>query len=126
MTVFSREEFDARLTKTRAALIERGLDGMVVSDPSNMAWLTGYDGWSFYVHQAVIITAQPGPPLWWGRGMDAQGARRTVFMGEDMIHGYDDTFVQNPDKHPMSDLAQRLADHGLSNARVGVELDNYY
>lgn len=126
MTVFSREEFDARLTKTRAALIERGLDGMVVSDPSNMAWLTGYDGWSFYVHQAVIITAQPGPPLWWGRGMDAQGARRTVFMGEDTIHGYDDTFVQNPDKHPMSDLAQRLADHGLSNARVGVELDNYY
>ena len=26
VTVFTHEEFDARLTKTRAAMIERGLD----------------------------------------------------------------------------------------------------
>jgi Xaa-Pro aminopeptidase len=30
----------------------KGVDLLIVSDPSNMAWLTGYDGWSFYVHQA--------------------------------------------------------------------------
>jgi ectoine hydrolase len=32
-----------------------GIDTLITSDPSNMAWLTGYDGWSFYVHQAVVI-----------------------------------------------------------------------
>ena len=126
MTQFDRPEFDARLNKTRHAMAERDLDGLIVSDPSNMAWLTGYDGWSFYVHQAVVISANGALPLWWGRAMDAQGARRTVYMPEACIRGYDDTFVQNPDKHPMTDLATILADMSLSGARIGVELDNYY
>ena len=126
MTQFDRSEFEARLEKTRAAMAERDLDGLIVSDPSNMAWLTGYDGWSFYVHQAVVISATDALPLWWGRAMDAQGARRTVYMGETHIHGYDDTFVQNPDKHPMRDLSALLADLNLSAGRIGVELDNYY
>jgi len=122
---FTREEFATRLAKTRRAMDARGLEAIVVSDPSNMSWLTGYDGWSFYVHQAVVLRLE-GEPLWWGRAMDAQGAKRTVFMDADHIHGYDDTFVQNPDKHPMSQLAQLLAAHGLEQGRVGVELDNYY
>lgn len=126
MTQFDRPEFDARLNKTRHAMAERDLDGLIVSDPSNMAWLTGYDGWSFYVHQAVVISANGALPLWWGRAMDAQGARRTVYMPEACIRGYDDTFVQNPDKHPMTDLATILADMSLSEGRIGVELDNYY
>ena len=126
MTQFDRSEFDARLKKTRTAMAERALDGLIVSDPSNMAWLTGYDGWSFYVHQAVVISANRALPLWWGRAMDAQGAKRTVYMEESQIHGYDDSFVQNPDKHPMRDLSAILADMGLSTARIGVELDNYY
>ena len=126
MTQFDRPEFDARVNKTRHAMAERDLDGLIVSDPSNMAWLTGYDGWSFYVHQAVVISANGALPLWWGRAMDAQGARRTVYMPEACIRGYDDTFVQNPDKHPMTDLATILADMSLSEARIGVELDNYY
>ena len=32
-----------------------GVEVLFTCDPSNMAWLTGYDGWSFYVHQGVII-----------------------------------------------------------------------
>jgi Xaa-Pro aminopeptidase len=44
---FTREEYAARLAKTRRAMAEKGLDLIIVSDPSNMAWLTGYDGWSF-------------------------------------------------------------------------------
>jgi ectoine hydrolase len=51
----SRGEYAARLAKTRKAMEAKGVDLLIVSDPSNMAWLTGYDGWSFYVHQAVIV-----------------------------------------------------------------------
>jgi len=123
---FSTTEYQRRLDKTRAAMARAGLDAIVVSDPSNMSWLTGYDGWSFYVHQAVIVT-HSGDPVWWGRAMDAVGARRTVFMTDaDTIRGYDDTYVQNPEKHPMETLAALLAEHGLEGARIGVEMDNYY
>ncbi len=61
---FSRAEYDARLTKTRNEMARRGLDALFVTDPSNMGWLTGYDGWSFYVHQGVLLTLE-GEPIWW-------------------------------------------------------------
>lgn len=122
---FSTAEYQSRIAKTRDAMAARGLDAIVVSDPSNMSWLTGYDGWSFYVHQGVILTHN-GDPVWWGRAMDAIGAGRTVFMKDDNIRGYDDTFVQNPEKHPMGELARLLAELGLEKARIGVEMDNYY
>ncbi|UWR14002.1 M24 family metallopeptidase [Sulfitobacter sp. M368] len=123
---FSDDEYYRRIAKTRTAMDAAGLEAIVVCDPSNMSWLTGYDGWSFYVYQGVVLT-QSGDPVWWGRAMDAVGAGRTVFMdGADHIRGYDDTYVQNPDKHPMSDLAGLLNELGLSNARIGVEMDNYY
>lgn len=123
---FTTEEYIRRIDKTRAAMSKRGLDAIFVTDPSNMSWLTGYDGWSFYVFQGVILK-QEGDPVWWGRGMDALGARRTVFMeDDDNIRGYDDTYVQNPEKHPMEDLAKLLSELGLETARIGVEKDNYY
>ncbi len=64
---FSRQEYADRLNKTRAAMESAGIDLLILSDPSNMAWLTGYDGWSFYVHQAVIVGPH-GDPVWFGRG----------------------------------------------------------
>jgi ectoine hydrolase len=38
---FSRAEFDARIAKTRQQMQQRGIDLLIVSDPSNMNWLTG-------------------------------------------------------------------------------------
>jgi ectoine hydrolase len=122
---FPLSEYHRRIAKTRKAMEARGLDLIIVSDPSNMAWLTGYDGWSFYTHQAVLL-ALDGEPVWWGRGMDAQGARRTVFMAHDNIVGYEDTYVQNPLKHPMEDLARTIAARGWDSGRIGVEMDNYW
>jgi ectoine hydrolase len=108
---FPLTEYHRRIARTRVAMAERGLDLVIVSDPSNMSWLTGYDGWSFYTHQAVLLGLE-GEPVWWGRGMDAQGARRTVFMHPDNIIGYEDTYVQNPLKHPMEDLSRVIASRG--------------
>src|SRR3546814_624012 len=60
---FSRAEFAARVDKTKRAMEKRGIDVLIVSDPSNMAWLTGYDGWSFYVHQAVVLPIDDDPEI---------------------------------------------------------------
>ncbi len=122
---FSQAEYDRRLTLTRAAMAQAGLDVLLVTDPSNMAWLTGYDGWSFYVHQGVLVF-HDADPIWWGRNQDTNGALRTVWMGDDRVTGYEDTYVQNPEKHPMEDLAARLPGMGFEAPRLGVEMDNYY
>ncbi|WP_114286043.1 ectoine hydrolase DoeA [Candidatus Halocynthiibacter alkanivorans] len=122
---FTVQEYDARIAKTRRAMEAAGIDTLIVTDPANMAWLTGYDGWSFYVHQAVILGSS-GAPLWWGRAMDALGAKRTVFMSPEHIFGYEDSYVQNPDKHPMQDLARLISAQGWQGGRIGLEMDNYY
>lgn len=122
---FSPAEYTRRLALTRHAMAQAGIDLLFVTDPSNQAWLTGYDGWSFYVHQGVIVPAQ-GDPIWWGRYMDSVGAGRTCWMGADRIHGYADNYVQSTERHPMQDLARHLRDLGGDTARIGVEMENYY
>lgn len=122
---FTREEYSARLDKVRAAMDSSGVEVLVATDPSNMAWLTGYDGWSFYTHQAVIVTPDP-EPVWWGRHMDSFGALRTVYMDSSNVAGYPDALVQSTDRHPHQHLAEMLVDLGHANRRIGVELDNYY
>jgi ectoine hydrolase len=122
---FTRDEFARRIAKARAAMQDRGLDLIVVSDPSNMAWLTGYDGWSFYVHQAVILGLE-GEPFWFGRGQDANGAFRTCFMHRDNIIGYPDHFVQSTERHPMDFLSAQIEDRGWDKLNIGVEMDNYW
>ena len=109
---FSATEYARRLGLVRAEMARRNLDALFVEDPSNMAWLTGYDGWSFYVHQGVIVT-HDRDPVWWGRRQDAQ--RRAP-------HGLDGrpttspamptTIVQSTVRHPMQDLARALRDLG--------------
>jgi ectoine hydrolase len=122
---FTLEEYSARLDKVRSAMDRAGVEVLVATDPSNMAWLTGYDGWSFYTHQAVIVPPD-GQPLWWGRYMDSFGALRTVYMDDERIIGYPDDFVQSTEHHPHQNLAQLLGELGHATRRIGVELDNYY
>lgn len=122
---FSRDEFNARIVKTRQAMQQRGLDLLIISDPSNMNWLTGYDGWSFYVHQCVVLGLE-GEPIWYGRGQDANGALRTCFMDPANIIGYPDQYVQSTERHPMDYLSAQLADRKMAKGTIGVEMDNYW
>ncbi|MBX5194099.1 ectoine hydrolase DoeA [Rhizobium sp. NZLR10] len=122
---FSLGEYAARLEKTRRAMEAKGIDLLIVSDPSNMAWLTGYDGWSFYVHQGVIVP-QSGEPIWFGRGQDANGAKLTAYLKHDNIVGYPDHYVQSTERHPMDYLSGILTERGFGKLTIGVEMDNYW
>ncbi|MBI1385224.1 MAG: ectoine hydrolase DoeA, partial [Rhizobiales bacterium] len=117
---FSRAEYADRLARTRRAMEAAGLDLLFVADPSNMAWLTGYDGWSFYVHQGVLVSLA-SDPVWWGRGMDAKGALRTVWMADADVIEYPDNYVMSTERHPMQHLAGLIASRGWGSARLGVE-----
>ncbi|TIS77217.1 MAG: ectoine hydrolase DoeA [Mesorhizobium sp.] len=122
---FSLEEYRARLGKTRSEMQRRGIDILILSEPANMAWLTGYDGWSFYNHQAVILPPE-GDPIWWGRCSDENGARRTVYFSDENVVSYSDSYVQTPVCHPMEDLCKVLVDRKLDKGVIGLEKDNYY
>ncbi len=122
---FDRSEYADRLAKARAAMERRGIDLLILTDPANMAWLTGYDGWSFYVHQCVLIPPG-GEPIWYGRKQDANGALRTVYMDAGNILYYEDHYVMSTERHPMDHLSDIITDRGWSALSIGVEMDNYY
>jgi ectoine hydrolase len=90
-----------------------------------MAWLTGYDGWSFYVHQGVIVF-HDADPVWWGPLQDANGARAPS--------GWRTTTspaMPTPTSSPPSATRWRISPRiccamGYGGKRIGVELDNYY
>ncbi len=122
---FSAAEYRTRLDKTLRAMALANIDVLFVEDPSNMSWLTGYDGWSFYVHQGVLVF-QDRAPIWWGRNMDAVGAKKTVYLPDADVLGYHDDYIQSSSLHPMQDLAKILQKLGYDKARIGLEYENYY
>jgi Xaa-Pro aminopeptidase len=126
MALFDQSEYEKRIDRTKERMADRGLDVLLVSGPANMNYLSGYDGWSFYVHQLLVITRDRDEPIWIGRDMDAIGARKTVWLSEENIRPYGDEYVQSGENHPMSFVAEVLDDEGVANATIGVELDTYY
>ena len=121
---FEAEEYASRQQKTRHAMEQQEIDILIVYDPSNICWLTGYDAWSFYVHQCVVISQDE--LFWFGRGIDAAAAKLTTNLAEQNIIAYPDDYVQNPKKHPMEYLADILKQRRMHTQWIGVEKDNYY
>ncbi|WP_286973889.1 M24 family metallopeptidase [Acetomicrobium sp. UBA5826] len=124
--LFEVSEYQDRLRKVKESMLRKGIQVLIVSDPANMNYLTGYDGWSFYVHQGLVIALDYDEPIWWGRGMDANGAKLTTWLKHYNIRPYADDYVQNVFKHPMSFVADILREMGWENRHIGVEKDNYW
>ena len=68
---FSKEEYKARLKKVQSLMQEKGIELLISSDTANMNYLTGYDAWSFYYAQAVIVHVNADEPLCWVRKQDS-------------------------------------------------------
>ena len=119
-------EYRRRLAATRASMAERGIEVLLVGDIANQYWLTGCEGWSFYLPQLVIVTQSDPEPLWIGRAMDAPGAAMTGYMDASRVLSYPERYVHRPDRHPCDHIAAYLADRGLAKAAIGYEADAYY
>jgi len=126
MNIFSVTEYQDRLRQVQSAMEAQGLEVLLLADPANMNYLTGYDGWSFYTPQVVVVALDETEPFWIGRGMDANGARHTCYLSRNHILGYPDRLVQVADDHPMRFVADFLKERGWQKRTVGVEKDAYY
>lgn len=121
-------ELDERLARVRSSMRERGLDGLVVADPANLYYLTGYNAWSFYTPQIMYVPLE-GPPVLAMREMDALGAHRTAVRYGDDVLGYPERYVHRPDTHPMVWVAEQLRERGYADGgakRVGFEGDAHF
>ena len=124
--IFSQEEYRSRIRKTKEQMDRQGIELLLVTDPANMNYLTGYDGWSFYVHQGVLVCLEAEHPLWFGRQQDANGAKLTTWLPNEDIFGYPDEYVQSRYTHTMRWVSSLLRQRGWEKKRFAVEMDGYW
>src|SRR5699024_10762533 len=106
MLIFSNTEYNKRLQNAKKSMERQHIDVLLITDPANMNYLTGYDAWSFYVHQVLIVMTDQTEPIWIGRGMDANAAKITTWLQHDNIIAYTDDYVQSTLKQPMYFVAE--------------------
>ena len=75
---FPKAEYDRRLVETKKRMVDQGFDLIICQDPANMNWLTGFDSWSFYTPQVVLVHTDEASPIWFGRPQDAKAAHITT------------------------------------------------
>jgi ectoine hydrolase len=122
---FSKAEYDRRLAETKKRMADAGFDLIICQDPANMGWLTGFDGWSFYTPQVVLVHLNE-EPIWFGRAQDAKAAHITTDIPANNIIGYSEKLIHHATGHPYDELADLIKERGWASARIGVELDAHY
>jgi len=125
LTAVDAAEYADRLRRVRDKMRERSLAALVVSDPANLFYLTGYDAWSFYTPQCLVIPAETEPHLF-ARAQDAAGATFTCNLPAEQIHGYPEELVHRPDVHPFDWIAGAARDLMPAGELVGVEGDAHF
>lgn len=122
---FSRDEYADRLNRVRSAMEARGIEALVIGDPSNINWLSGYDAWSFYTPQ-IMVVGLGIEPTWIGREMDAGAAAFTTYLTSEQVVPFPETLVQQKGVHPAQFMGDWMVSKGLNGKRIGYESDVYY
>ena len=123
---FDQSEYRSRVAQIKTSMSTIGFDLLICQDPANMAWLTGFDGWSFYVPQAVLVHTNENAPIWFGRAQDAKAAHITTNLPAENIIGYSESLIHHPVGHPFDELVDLIKLRGWSSDRIGIELDAHY
>ncbi|WP_404294952.1 M24 family metallopeptidase (plasmid) [Microvirga sp. RSM25] len=123
---FTEVEYRARLAATKVEMEKSGFDTIILSDPANIFYLTGFDAWAFYSPLFLVVSCNLDQPIWIGRFMDAVSARDTTYLRDENIRSYPDHFVQSSTSHPVEPTSEILKERNLDKGSIGVEMGAYY
>jgi Xaa-Pro dipeptidase len=115
---FSEQEFAGRRARACAAMVERGLDGLLMFRQESMYYLTGYDTFGYVFFQCLYMGAG-GEMTLLTRAPDLRQARHTSVIEDIRV------WVDGPDASPAAELRDILAGHGHKGQRLGVEWEAY-
>ena len=123
---FTNQEFKTRLNNVKKSMQKKGIDLLISHDTANMYYLTGYDAWSFYYAQCVIVHADLDEPLCFVRAQDAGGAFIKTYLKKENIIIYNENYIHNWPKHPYDYLVQIIKERKWDKLSIGLEMDAHY
>ena len=124
--IFEKREYKARLKKTQESMEQMGIQLLISQDANNMNYLTGYDAWSFYYAQCVIVHVNSDEPLCFVRAQDAGGAYIKTYLKRENIIAYDEKYIHNWPTHPYDSLIELIKKNNWDKLNIGVEMDSHY
>ncbi len=123
---FSNQEYKTRLKKVKKSMQDKGIDLLISHDTANMYYLTGYDAWSFYYAQCVLVHIDLDEPLCFVRAQDAGGAYIKTYLNRENIIVYDENYIHKWPKHPYDYLVEIIKKKKWDKLSIGVEMDAHY
>ena len=123
---FTNQEFKTRLNNVKKSMQKNGIDLLISLDTANMYYLTGYDAWSFYYAQCVLVHADLDEPLCFVRAQDAGGAFIKTYLKKENIIIYNENYIHKWPKHPYDYLVQIIKERKWDKLSIGLEMDAHY
>ena len=123
---FTTEEYKNRLKKVQSEMQKKGIELLISQDTANMNYLTGYDAWSFYYSQCVLVHVNSDEPLCFVRAQDAGGAFITTYLKKENIIIYDEKYIHTWPIHPYDALVDLIKKNKWDKTNIGVEMDAHY
>ena len=123
---FSNKEYKERLKKVQSSMQKKGIELLISQDTANINYLTGYDAWSFYYAQCVIVHINANEPICFIRAQDAGGAFIKSYLKKENIVIYDEKYIHSWPSHPYDALVDLLKKNKWDNLNIGVEMDTHY
>ena len=123
---FSNNEYKDRLKKVQMSMQEKGIELLISQDTANINYLTGYDAWSFYYAQCVIVHVNADEPLCFIRAQDTGGAFIKTYLKKENIIIYDEKYIHTWPLHPYDPLVHLIKKNKWDKLNIGVEMDAHY
>ena len=123
---FTNQEFKTRLNNVKKSMQKKGIDLLISHDTANMYYLTGYDAWSFYYAQCVLVHVDLDEPLCFVRAQDAGGAFIKTYLKKENIIIYNENYIHKWPKHPYDYLVQIIKERKWDKLSIGLEMDAHY
>jgi len=124
--IFKKQEYKERLKKVKIDMQKKGVDLLVSHDPANMNYLTGYDAWSFYYAQCVLVHLNEDEPICFVRAQDGGGAYIKTYLKNENIIEYDEKYIHTWPLHPYQYLVEIIKKRKWDNLNIGLEMDSHY
>ncbi len=123
---FPKSEYSDRLAKVKKSMQEKGIDLLISQDTANMNYLTGYDAWSFYYAQCVLVHVDLDEPFLFVRDQDAGGAFLQSCWSQENIIVYAEKYIHTWPNHPYDYLIEIIKNKKWDNQSIGLEMDSHY
>ncbi|MDC3204562.1 M24 family metallopeptidase [Pelagibacteraceae bacterium] len=123
---FPKSEYSDRLAKVKKSMQEKGIDLLISQDTANMNYLTGYDAWSFYYAQCVLVHIDLDEPFLFVRDQDAGGAFLQSCWSQENIIVYAEKYIHTWPNHPYDYLIEIIKNKKWDNQSIGLEMDSHY